>query len=150
MLTFHDDTDAEQEDDDETDIGEEGTDPSDDHNADYDELFGPHDEYFDPMAKKCAMVLRLQHQIAKWQHARGEPETTSRMDQTKSLYQSAHDRATVNRAIFVQRAKRLATRPMLNWSSRLDNESELAMLAVYKSVINSLIQQLRNMLEESE
>ena len=146
MLTFHDDTDAEQEDDDEADIGDEGTGPSGDHNADYNELLGPHDEYFDPMAMKCAVVLRLQHRIAMLQHRRGEPETRSRMDQTMSLYQSAHDQATLNRATYAQIVKGLATRPMLNWSSRLDKKCELDLLARHDLMINSLMQQLRNML----
>jgi hypothetical protein len=78
-------------------------DPTHDHRADLDELFGPSDPYYDPAAKHCARVLRLKHNVACLQRQRGEVETEPLIDTNQTLYEQTHRLATLTREISIQR-----------------------------------------------
>ena len=113
-------------------------DPRHDHHADLDELFGPHDPYYDPAAKLVARLLRLQHNVAYLQRQRGEVETERRINTSLTLYEQTHRFATLTRAISLQRRQGLAQPPKLDWSARLDDSSEQRLLDTLQTKIQAL------------
>ena len=129
---------------------EQKEDPCHDHHADLDELFGPHDPYYDPAAKLVAWVLRLMHNVAYLQRRRGEVETERRINTRQTLYEQTHRFATLTRAISLQRRQGLAQPPKLDWSARLDDSSEQRLLDTLQTKIQALRQKVEELKPDSD
>ena len=126
---------------------EQKEDPCHDHHADLDELFGPHDPYYDPAAKLVARVLRLMHNVAYLQRQRGEVETERRISTGQTLYEQTHQFATLTRGFILQRSRGLAQPPTLDWSYRLDDSSEQRLLDTIQTKIQALREKVAELKE---
>ena len=129
---------------------EKKEDPRHDHHADLDELFGPHDPYYDPAAKLVARLLRLQHNVAYLQRQRGEVETERRINTSLTLYEQTHQLATLTRGVSLQRLQGLSQPPTLDWSDRLDDRFEQMLLDTIQTKIQALQEKVEELKPDSD